>query len=106
MDEGWGCIAAIGAAAVAVALVLLALAWTFITMVQIFGHGSVVVMILAAAGGLVGFYRHQARSGPGNAVSEFDMATIGSLQLLPNQWAQLVLWFFLAIVALYGIAFV
>jgi hypothetical protein len=106
MDEGWGCIGAIGAVLVGIALALLALAWVFITMVQIFGHGAVVVMILAAAGGLVGFYRHQRSSGPGTAVTDFDMASIGSMQMLPAQWAQVVLWGFIVVVGLYGLVFV
>lgn len=105
MDEAAGCLVPVAIGLFVLAVILVALAWIFITLAWIFGHPLVVVLIFTALGAVGGLLRHERRSGVAAAVAQEDYATIGSLQLLPAQWAKLVLIGFAGLIGLYGMVF-
>lgn len=109
MDEGIGAIAgvllAIALVVWIVGLILQGIAWIFVALSALVGNPAILFVMLCAVGGLVGVARHRRRLGSFVAGSSEDLASIGPLDLPPEQWAIVVIGAFALVVGVFGALF-
>lgn len=117
MDEFWGFLVAIGLAIAALfwivkaifwllAQLLLGVGWVFLALSSMFGHPAVLLLMICVLGAGIGMIVHRRKHGKSTARSAEDYAEIGSLRMVPEHWAALVLGGFALVVGLFGMLLV